>query len=70
MTQNPRGRCRDADVLQEAQPMSRNDRDRPPPPIKTTEPRPAWMRDPALLPRTPPRLPVAPDRRRRDDPGA
>jgi hypothetical protein len=53
-----------------AKPMSRNDRDKPPPPTKTTEPRPAWMRDPALLPRKPPRMPITPDRRRRDDPGA
>jgi hypothetical protein len=52
------------------QQMIRNDRERPPPPTKTTEPRPAWMRDPALLPRKPPRMPVVPDRRRRDDPGA
>ncbi len=51
-------------------PMNRNDRDRPPPPTKTTEPRPDWMRDPALLPRNPPRMPIVPDRRRRDDPGA
>jgi hypothetical protein len=51
--------------------MSRNDRDRPPPPTKTTQPRPDWMKDPALLPRMPPaRMPILPDRRRRDDPGA
>jgi hypothetical protein len=57
-------------VLKRAQQMSSNDRDRPPSPTKTTDPRPPWMRDPALLPRNPPRLPSAPDRRRRDDPGA
>jgi len=66
----PAGRRRHGGVLQDTQQMSRMDRDRPPPPTKTTEPRPAWMRDPALLPRKPPPIPMAPDRRRRDDPGA